>query len=132
MNWIGDYRRGMLSYDYLNPPTWGSQWRAFTDEARELIEAVGQCDATEVWAELNDCVHSFLRIIVVLLWCIPLIGALLLPLAIMLPVIGFKTAKKHALRFRDTGCIRSSAHCLIVGPECDHICGRGGRERGLR
>ena len=120
--WLGDYRRGMLAYDALNPQTVSNQWRAFSDEFRELAEAVGQCNAVEAWSELNDCVHSFLRLIVVVISRIPLLGPLLLPALILLPALGFTTARKHAQRFSDTGCIRSSAHCLKDAP--DHVCGR--------
>ena len=120
--WLGDYRRGMLQYDALNSPTVGSQWRASLDELSEFVEALRQFDPLEAWAELNDCVHALLRVAVVLFWRIPLLGPVLLPLLIMLPAMGYKTARKHAQRFSATGCIRSPAHCLKQPP--DHVCGR--------
>ena len=83
--WLGDYRRGMLHYDTLNPPTVGNQWRASLDELREFVEALRQVDPLEAWAELNDCVHTLLRLVVVLLCQIPLLGPIMLPLLIMLP-----------------------------------------------
>ena len=122
LGWLGDYRRGMLHYDTLNPPTVGNQWRASLDELREFVEALRQVDPLEAWAELNDCVHTLLRLVVVLLCQIPLLGPIMLPLLIMLPAMGYKTARKHALRFSVTGCIRSPAHCLKQPP--DHVCGR--------
>ena len=105
----------MLQYDAPNPPTVGTEWR-------ELVEALRQFDPPEAWAELNDCVHTVLRLAVVLLSQIPLMGPTLLPLLIMLPAMGYKTARKHAHRFSGTGCIRSPALCLKQPP--DHVCGR--------
>ena len=122
LGWLGDYRRGMLQYDALNPPTVGNQWRASLDEWREFVEALRQFDPLEAWAELNDVVHTLLRLAVVLLIQIPVMGPMILPLLIMLPAIGYKTARKHAQRYSDTGCIRSPAHCLKQPP--DHVCGR--------
>ena len=122
LSWLGNYRQGMLAYDELNQPTVSNQWKAFADEFHEFAEALGQCNAVEAWSELNDCIHSFLRLVVVVISRIPLLGSLLLPVLILLPALGFKTARKHAQRFKTTGCIRSPAHCLKNPP--DHACGR--------
>ena len=128
LDWLGDYRGGMLQYDTLNPPSVGNQWKAWLDESNEFVETLRQFDLLEAWAELNDCVHALLRVAVVLFRQIPLLGPMLLPLLIMLPAVGFKTARKHAQRFKSTGCIRSPAHCLNQPP--DHICGRQRKGRG--
>lgn len=120
--WIKHYHSGMLKYDQDNPPTLFNQWKAFTDEFVELIEAFINYDLAEIWAEFNDCIHAFLRIIVIILWSIPFIGSYLIPVIILIPIIGFKTAKKHAIRFKKNGCIRSSRHC--INSNLDHICNR--------
>ena len=67
-DWIEHYHSGMLKYDQDNPPTLFNQWKAFTDEFVELIEAFINYDLAEIWAEFNDCIHAFLRIIVIILW----------------------------------------------------------------
>ena len=120
--WIGHYRRGMRVYDQLNPQTITNQWKAFKDEVIEFCEAVVVCDVREIWDELHDVVHSFLRLLITVVAALPLIGPALLPVLVLLPALGYKTARKHALRHRDKGCIRSARHC--EKEPCDHICPR--------
>ena len=112
----------MFEYDKHNPPTIQNQWNAWKDELAEFVESVQKCDMTEMWKEGMDCIHSFLRLVTVLSQNAPLCGPLLYPSMIWLPLLGWPTAKKHALQWKINGCIRSSNHCS-KNP-CDHICMR--------
>ena len=131
--WISDYRSGMLAYDRNNPPSLRSSFFAFADEFTEMIEAFwGLCVVLfccksgfyhaldEAHSEIWDAVHSFLRLVQNIIVQVPVVGPIVQPVVVLLPVLGWKTAKKHAIRFRTYGCIRSARHCAAK----DHVCGR--------
>lgn len=132
-SWISDYRSGMLDYDRNNPPSLRSSCAAFADEFVEMLEAFrtlcfllvccrrGLYHALdEAHSEVWDTIHSFLRLVQNLIVRVPVLGPAVQPAVVLLPALGWKTAKKHAIRFRTHGCIRSERHCA----EQDHVCGR--------
>ena len=120
MFWLIYYWIGMLRYDQENPPTLSSAWNAFTDEFSEFLEAIRLRDFGDMVDEVNDVVHSGLRLSIQVIVSIPLLGSLLHPGLILLPALGIRTARKHALRYKEYGCIRSNNHCLKDIP--DHNC----------
>lgn len=83
----------MLSYDKHNPPTASTQFSALHDEFMEVCDAIREQNWKEVWDELNDCVHTSLRFVVILFNYIPLIGPYIKVVLIVLLIIGYKTAK---------------------------------------
>jgi hypothetical protein len=78
-----------------------------------------------------ECIHAFLRVLVVLIATVPVVGPLVRPMVVLLPALGYTSAKKHALRYRDAGCVKSHIHCApaltqefpVPGWFPDHVCG---------
>lgn len=118
------YVRGMTAYDKLNPPSISNQFTAFTDEFKELVEALWNCDWCEAYGEFWDVVHSGCRLIVITLNTIFMIDPELFPVLQFLPLIGWPTARKHAERWLRYRCIRSFGHHhngVGKGHKCDFV-----------
>jgi predicted house-cleaning noncanonical NTP pyrophosphatase (MazG superfamily) len=92
MNTIQLYRAGMAKSDRENPPTLKSRYSEFKDEIQELVEDKNVDELIDVIHTLGRLVHYVTgsHIVSYLAW---------------------PTVKKHAMRYRDHGCIRSKRNC---------------------
>ena len=114
------YCHGMYEYDINNPITIKNQWTAFQDEMTEFVDECRACNVKECWSEGWDCLHSFLRLLIVFIFHIPICGKWFHKYMIWIPLFGWKTAKKHAIRWKQKRCIRSDNHCNKK--PCAHTC----------
>lgn len=88
---LQNYNSGMAAYDRCHQPNIHSQWLAFKDEIGEFAL---KPSVEEIW----DILHSAGRLI----WKVT---------GVPLQLLSWPTVRKHALRFAETGCIRSRRNC---------------------
>ena len=76
---LSHYRNGMAAYDCCHPPTFQSQWTAFTAELKEFIV---EPSSEEAW----DVLHSFGRLV----WKLT---------GVPLHLLAYPTVRKHGQRY---------------------------------
>ena len=120
--WIYYYYMGMLKYDTENKNS-GDIFHVLQCILDELLEFKDSIIKLEFWdslEELCDVIHTILRLVPFISLKVPYIGYYIYRVTLLVPVIAWVTAKKHGLRFKDKGCIRSNRHCL--NEVKDHVC----------
>ena len=120
-NWIYYYCLGMFKYDMDNLESYNltTGLMSVMDEMMELIDAIKKKNLGEIWGEFNDVLHAILRLIPLCFYQVPYIGHYLYIMILWVPIFAFITARKHSVRFKNKGCIRSDKNCFNVK---NHVC----------
>ena len=111
------YARGMAEYSRLNhvKNNFITMRLDLLDEVIEFLHELRDAHFQEALLEFFDVWHCIIK-------CFLLLFSPLLfyegTWKIMTIIVPFYTIRKHALRYRDTRCIRSESHHLVQ----DHIC----------
>jgi hypothetical protein len=121
--WQTAYIEGMMKYDAENSQTLFlavmNAMHALWDESCEFLEAVFvEKKLKNVIDEFFDVAHTLGRLIVVMVAIVS--SCKIKRLVLKIPMIlGWNTAKKHAVRYIETGCVRSKRNCEEKNHNCN-------------
>jgi hypothetical protein len=101
------YVNGMIEFSRGNKKPYVETLVRLVDavqrESKEMYDEIRKCDIVETYKEFFDVVHSVLQLIFVIV-----LGVWILNCKATyntLYILAYSTAKKHGIRYRDTGCI---------------------------